>query len=477
MFLKNGFYVLCILLAVTLAAGCNFLGDDKDFGEEIEYTDAELVSWVLSNDSLTALSSVVFSIDQRTNEIYNKDSMDFGTEDRLKEIYLHLKGEEATLDEGEKVFLKAVVTYSSGSGSTGNVLNITPNDTTGIADSTWVVTGDSIEITRPQRIRVYAMDGLTTKEYTVKINIHQVDPDSMVYEKIGDFPEFLSYDNTKAVTFKGKFYVFVATSTHPELYRSDDCINWVKEPLAGLPDDVVIRGIAGVSDSLFAYTESGDLYSTTGNAANWGKVETELKIKSVLGFLLPTATQQSGLSLLAEKDGKLIAAFLSGSQWTEGEEIESNFPIKEFSSLSYEKNKISKLTIVSGESQTGSALNEVWSTQDGLYWARLTSERDYVFQNYPGLEAILYNDEIWLFNSPTIEVGAINPIWYSIDGGVTWAVKATKASPTEAYIIRQGSSVVVDSEGKYFYIIGGKADVSLPEIWRCNLNKKNFKDI
>jgi len=476
MFLKNGFNLLCLLLAFSMATGCNFLGNDDTFDEDFEYTDAELLSWKLAYDSLPELSTVVFSINQVTSEIYNKDSMSFGTEERLREIYAHLAGEDVTLPDDAKIVLKAIVTYSSGSGL-DNVLNITPNDTTGVADSTWVASGDSIEFTRPLKLRTYAYDGQTIKEYSVKLNIHQVDPDSVVYNKIGNFPSLLNYDETKSVNYKCKFYTYSKTASTVSLFSSSDCAVWTPETLSGLPSDIKIGSIVGYSDSLFACSASGDLYSTTATANVWQKIVVPRKVHSISGFLLSSATQEEGVSLVVEKDGKLIHAFLSGSQWTEGDAIAGNFPVKDFSSLSYEKNKITHLTVVAGESQSGDALNQVWSTLDGKYWAKLTSEPAFVFPVLTRPNAFIYADSLWLINGESRDAGIYLKVWGSKDGGVTWSEKAEKYQAPPEYAAREGASVVVDCEGKYFYIIGGKGSYSLPEIWKCYLNKRTFDDI
>ncbi|MDR2692460.1 MAG: DUF6242 domain-containing protein, partial [Dysgonamonadaceae bacterium] len=97
MSLKNRLIILLLFPVIGLLVSC--LGSNEY--DEIPYTeDAEILSLSLSNDSVSTLANVVFSIDQNRNLIYNHDSMAYGTE----------------------IKYKAIVTYTSASGGS-NVLN------------------------------------------------------------------------------------------------------------------------------------------------------------------------------------------------------------------------------------------------------------------------------------------------------------------------------------------------------------------
>ncbi|MDR1764143.1 MAG: DUF6242 domain-containing protein [Dysgonamonadaceae bacterium] len=469
MFLKNGFYILCILLTVSLAAGCNFFGDDEDY-ETFVYSDAELISWSLTSDSLPALDSVVFSIDQEKGEIFNYDSMAFGTE----------------------VIYKAIVTYTSGSGSTGNVLNITPNDTTAVPDSTWVSSGDSLDVRRPLRIRVYAYNG-NTKEYTVKLNIHQVDPDSMQYVKIENNLDLGKFDETKTLHYKGKYLTFAKNAGKIELYSSTDMQTWTQETLTGLPDDAIIEQIKGTEDSLFVCTEQRYLYSTGKDATEWTQVQAlgypVSEVYSVLGYLKPSTTQKGGLAihqvLIPTGEGPSpvyqFAVINDGkieySQSYSASDLEF-FPVNGFSTINSEIFLTQRITIAGGTSIGGKILNEVWSTEDGLYWGRLTADKANVFPALDGCNILDYNNEIWVLNGQRQDESKTmnDSIWSSIDGGVTWGKRPDKCLPPSDFKLRKNASVVPATDGKTFYIVGGKDrnNAILPEIWQVWINKKTF---
>jgi hypothetical protein len=208
----------------------------------------------------------------------------------------------------------------------------------------------------------------------------------------------------------------------------------------------------------------------------WRQVNTEYPIISILGFLNPGENQTEGLSVVVEKEGKLFFAFTNNSStWAYGDDpIPADFPLSDFSSYSYLLMKIGRITNIGGISANGKAQNTVWSTQNGLYWAKITGTQK-VFPPLTGANTFYYNNEFWLING-RLDDGSFNDkVYYSIDGGNTWLVKPEKYQTQEDYVSRYSASLIVDKEGIYFYIIGGKQQTLLPEVWKGFLTKKGFK--
>jgi hypothetical protein len=90
-----------------------------------------------------------------------------------------------------------------------------------------------------------------------------------------------------------------------------------------------------------------------------------------------------------------------------------------------------------------------------------------------GANAFLYNNELYLMNGELIE-GYNQNIYYSIDGGLTWKTKEAKQLPPEDYSPRSNASLVLDKDEINFYIVGGKNQETLTDIWQGALNKKRF---
>ena len=456
--LKNGLYLLGLSMLVSLMASC--LGGSSYDEDIYSLTDAELLSFSLSSDSVSGLASVVFTIDQQKGEIYNYDSMAYLAE--IKD--------------------KVIVKYISGTG-TNNVLNITNND------SVWVKSGDSIDISIPQILKVFALDGETKKLYRVQLNIHQIDPDSVQYRRIASDLSFLQNEETKTVVFNKRFLTYTkfklpATTGYSDfikLYSSTDAVNWAEEGVSELPANTVVKGIYSSGDRLFAYTETGELYVRIDDTMDqWIQVNkpSSIKVKSILGFLNvnPKQPQPEGLSMVVEADGIYKFALMKDfDQWEySANSIPDNFPLYVFSSHSHQVMLTERISIFGGVSLSGEAQNSVWSTENGLYWANLSTGSTNVFPPLKGANVFYYNQEFWLINGKSGN-NYNEEVYYSIDGGVTWLTKPAKCWMPGDYSLRYNASLVVDKDNKYFYIIGGEHDAVLPEVWKGFLNKMEFE--
>jgi len=450
--LKNGLYLFSFSILVSLLASCLGNGGSDD---EYSVTDAELLSFSLSSDSVPDLANVVFTIDQRepVGLIYNYDSMAYQTE--IKD--------------------KVAISYISGNG-TDNVLNITDGD------SIWVKsTGDSIDISKPLTFRVYAINGKIIKLYNVQLNIHQIDPDSAQYRREASGLSFLQTEDTKTVVFNDRFLNYSRINNQIQLHSSSDAQSWADKGASGIPESAVIKGIETTGDRLFAYTDDGELYIRDNPAADlWvaANKPDAIKVKSVLGYLNADSKHPEGLSLVIETQGVYTFAFTQDLIHWDYDSISpapipNDFPLYNFSNYNYDLMYTSRISIFGGTSLDGVVRNAVWSTEDGRYWAKLTGDFN-VFPPIEGANVFYYNNEFWLINGK-MGNDFNKDIYYSIDGGVTWMTKEEKCQTPEEFPLRYNASLVTDKDNKYFYIIGGKQTNVLSDVWRGFLNKMEFE--
>ena len=112
-------------------------------------------------------SSYVFTIDQLQREIYNPDSLPLHTD-------------------------PAHVICTVGTKNSGLLLiKDVDSDTLRYYQST-----DSIDFTHPREFRVYANDGSAYRNYTVKLNVHQEDPDSFRWNRVAVDNRFMAASQT-----------------------------------------------------------------------------------------------------------------------------------------------------------------------------------------------------------------------------------------------------------------------------------------
>ena len=453
--IKSGLYILCFSILVSLMAAC--LGG-SDYKDEYALTDAELLSFGLSSDSVPDLSKVFFSIDQHGENgvgfIYNRDSMAYLTE----------------------IPDSVVISYASAAG-TENVMVVTDGD------SIWVGQGDSINVSKPQTLKVFALDGKTVKLYNMQLNIHQVDPDSVQYHQIASDLSFLKSADTKTVVLNKSFLTYSRINTQPppgysdiQLHTTQDMASW-KEEISGLPANAVIGGIQSSGNQLFAYTDEGELYTRCDSSADhWILIDKpdSIKVISVLGYLHADPKHVEKLCMVVEINGEYVFASTEDFiQWDcEEEPVPEDFPLYDFTSYSYQLMLTERVTLFGGLAKNGVAQNTVWSTEDGHYWAKLTGLSK-VFPPLEGANVFFYDGEFWLINGKSENEYNEN-VYSSTDGGITWIMKPQKYEFPEDYLLRYGASVITDKENKYFYIIGGKQDELFPEVWKGFLNRMNF---
>ena len=442
--LRRSFHIFCAGIAISLLTSC-LNSEEQEFYLPI---DAQITSFYIGHDSIPALDSLVFSIDHFNGLIYNHDSLRYGVE----------------------VYEKVIVGFTT---SAIGVLDITH---LADGDSTIIMMGDSLDLSEPVRIRVYAYSG-ETKEYEIKLNIHTVDPDEIEYSQIADNLDCL-WDclYTKTFYLDRKFYTYARMGSGSRLYSSSDAVNWEPVELTGFYDahPSQIQEVPGFG--LFApYYLPGDLRHST-DATSWQKISTEYPVVSFFGRIEESPTQKAGFAMLVQKDGKNIPAFTPDFiNWEYGTEVPSDFPVADYSVVNYTKVLQNRLSVIGGKNSTGTYQNTVWSTTNGVYWAKITSDRG-SFPVLEGCNAFMYDDKIHLLNG-RLEDGSINKTTYiSVDGGVTWKEADEKIYLPEDYVGRYGASVVVD-ENNYQYIIGGRTgSAGLTDVWKGILNKLAFKN-
>jgi hypothetical protein len=444
------------------------LGDNE---EEVVYTpstDAQLFTFKLTNDSISAtLATVSYTIDQLTGEIYNQDSLAFGLIPKIA----HRQ--------------KAIFTYTTAISEGGNVYLISENPD----NPTLINSGDSIAIhpfvNNPQKyLRVYAMDG-TSKEYTLNLRVHTVDPDSMVYERLStELPEL---STAKTVLWKGAFYRFghsVALPATLQYTSSVDGATW-SSPV-NITAGVLPQSITVYKDTLYARTATGDLYSAA-DVTQWtpqllGGSLAGGQVTAILGEIryIPNVPQMINLLSLVVKSGDqsfFVKTDLHGI-WIKGDETPQDFPTENFTTVSWVKANsfASNLTLV-----TGGSSNAVWRTQGDTLsgWAKLPAPqfaKGGSFGIPDGVTVFYYDDRLHLINGND----ASKPVYTSIDGGLTWLKMENKYSPPAAYPSRRNASVCV--KDRYIYIFGGESEVAagipsnLTDVWKAGLNKFGFEN-
>lgn len=398
-----------------------------------------------------------FTIDQINRTIENRDSFPIGT---------HIN----------KVVTN--VSYDTGTG----MLAYRPNGSE--RDTVWTST-DSIDFTSPVQFRVYMHNGSLGKPYTVKINVHRTEPDTMTWNKF-DLPfdgGISGLDFQKTVYADGKIYVFgedaAGNSTVQRTTISNSTPGAWENVSLGMPLDIKPysamkwRGsicFLGKTDSENDYT----LYymdPETGAATSAGRN----------GFYQLIAADESGERLYASTtDG--LGFFGADLSWTkdEGQSIEIEGRISSYSEALPYNAEITRTVIMgynASESDTAAVVYQRLSSENE--WIRISQNQP--MPNLKNISMIRYDGQLYAFGGPnhsassTIKT-AFKSFYGSTDLGLTWwETKECMFFPEEfasCYTEGEGScSATVDSDN-FIWIVWENGSISRGRINRLGFAPK-----
>lgn len=367
------------------------VGKDKD-GKDSAYVDT------------LNCSDYPFTIDQINRTITNKDSLPVGT---------HI----------DKVITS--ITYDAG------MLAYKPKGSD--HDTIWIST-DSIDFTDPVEFKVYAYSGVEGKPYTITINVHKQEPDTISWKKFDNNPFSAgSLSEQKAVYANGKVYVFGknGNGTHIEYsdVANDNPTSWT--PVASTPANI---------DTYSATVCAGYIYFLAGTNKQLYKLDAnsnEITSVSTETFEMLIGGNDIKSELYAVKGGK--SGIYKENTWTEDADPFTLFPTgKPFFSntttASYNSNITSTVALCYNQ---GTTANDTTA----LVFNRMSSENKWEerIQNLPlpnleNVTMIYYDGKLYAFGgeSKKPEVKPFSQFYCSTDNGLCWRpVTECMAFPSE----------------------------------------------
>lgn len=468
LYMQQTYFLMKNRIVLFIAGCCALLLSSCLGSDDTQYElsrDCQILSFSLSSDSIPELEDVVFTIDQLTGRIFNIDSMPYGTK----------------LDE--KVICKVQLA------STVYTCQVMQE---AVGDTIYWNLEDSLDFSKPVKFVNTLWDGETTKAYLAQVNIHQVVPDSMVWNIYKEDITDGAVKEEKVVVFgegnDESYYMYtqpVNASEGYQLYRSavTDGRNWTKLAVSSLPaGEIRLSQITAYEDAFYAVTTKGVLYSSA-DGQNWSAVENTPVIKAILGAIdvdddfTAAGKQPSALSAVIDKDGTLVYGYMNeAKEWNEGTLLNEGFPLTGFGSLSYNSMYRARLLVVAGRDKDDKLTNTAWSTENGKVWAKLTDDEVAPFDKQEGVAVTEYDDKIFLLSGIDEAGKASSDIYLSRDGGVNWSVSDTLVVMPPEFKARGFSSIYVDKDN-YMYLFGGKETNSsnvLNQIWRGRINRLGF---
>lgn len=402
-----------------------------------------------------------FTIDQLNRLIYNRDSLPVSAD---------------TLIDSIMITTMTVTGWVTSGSPTDTIL-----DTSKALDLRPAMNTDN-----GIKFKVHAADGISICEYTLKVNVHQQDPDSLVWTDMQTqgniFSETVNEGEQKAVILKDALWVYASNTTAYTTSTAPDNYRWSEASVTGLPADVRLTSILTYGDALYAVTDSHKAFTSADGFA-WEEVTTlsDNVITLINGFT-------DRLSGIVEMGGKrYFNISKDGKHWEEAtdedgnvllEEVPADFPVENISTTrSYTGNGVEKV-ILAGMPLANEKETVPWFSLDGKGWASLAST---AYDTYcPGMTnpAIMYyGGTYYCFG------GGMDAIYQSV-AGIAWYKTEKKFLLPESFKEKGAYSVIVepttdktvpaaDKRDFIWVVFGGNGAKN--EVWRGRLNKLGFE--
>lgn len=438
-----------------------------------------------SNDSIPGLGTAAFTLEWddllHDSVIVNLDSLPFKTK-----------------------INKVIPTFSFHS-SAGAYVYLT--DTLGlntISDSILLKGTDTLNFNRVVKIKNIAANEVNFRVYPIKVNVHKVEPKLYQWNKIADDIYSNSGNVQKAVYFKNTFFLYVCSETNNYLYTSTDGKAWTNKTtsLKNPSLNCNIRGITEFNSKLYMLGPDAKIYSTADGyewtAQNGDISESNYKFQQLLfvlnGKLWSVLKSNTG-------DTYRFANSSDAKTWLVYNQIPSDFPISDFSALTFaSRTNKPKALVAGGYNASGQLLKNVWSTENGSYWVDFSTENS-TLGPIAGASIIAYDSKLLLFGGVRQNQSIIDSTSYliSIDEGLSWSrpdslyncLRQMNISSTgdttyvnytpRAYV--SAVNVVKDHSSLGYsdyliYLIGGvnpDKTVVYKDVWLGKLNSLSFK--
>lgn len=394
---------------------------------------------VLKTVQMTAFP---FTINQVTGEVYNNDSLPYAT-------------------NTSKVVAKFVV---------NGVASIYVDS---LDSYEQLLTTDSVDFTTPRKLRIYSENAEYYKDYTVRINVHQVDPEKMVWNK---YPAVEGLVPVRAVELGGKMCLYGKDGNGAATVAStvlEGVPAWEVSQVSGLPADTDLSTIQLFNGALYAVA-GGNVY-TSADGAVWTLSASDAGAVAIVGA--------------SEEDGKLWIAGSQGVHWSEdaatftvNEALPEGFPLYGVSLASYPLNhnkKIVRYMLVGYTAEDKSGEPAVWSKlSTEAKWTNYKNEENkYECPALEGLSVVRYDNYLYAVGGAgTVngrEVAPFNSFYISKDNGIAWKISTGfyQRIPEELVGNAAPFAVAVDSRN-FIWIINSGTDGGA---WKGIINRLGFE--
>ena len=385
-----------------------------------------------------------FVINQHEGLIYNPDSLPFGTD--VSKVVVDITADT------EGIFIVAET------------------------DSLWEET-DSLNFKNPIQFKVISQAGTFGRTYTAKINVHQIDPDSMSWTRIES--NFASdIEGQKAVYANNHIYVFGEQNGQIIMTKANvsNATTWSAPVVLDIPGKIDYTSVM-IWGNQFYILADNQLYISS-DASNWQKQEVSHQISQLIANV-HTSNNQKIIGV--DVDNHYIES-ADGITWNQYETMPSEFPNSHISFASYAldtNSAFDKITLIGDNGVSTDTVTVAWTQLSSENeWIDLTPEyNNYGCPKFENISMIHYNNKLYAFGGDAQHKGSIDAFskfYVSEDNGISWtAIKKKIMFPKDfnsLYNQAEGNYSCIVDDQNFIWIMWSHSN----EVWRGRINKLGF---
>lgn len=449
-----------ILCAATLVFTSCLSTDEEEY---TFYDDAAITAFSVSSinvhsyvkdkegeDSLVITketgSDYKFYIDNIGGNIYNPDSLPYGTD--AKHILVNI------------------------STKNGGFVRIKPTDSDNLEDYTYYINTDSLDFSEARVMRVYSQSGVNVRTYNVKVNIHQEVGDTLLWHDAPAETAFTGFTAMRSVVCGDKVLVFGTDGTATKVYATErnNGTAWSNTGAAFGADaysNVVVKG-----DRMYLIDGTTLCSSTSGNTWDYS-TPADLPAR-----LVGASTKELyGISA----DGKLMASRDNGASWT-AEELDEDAALLPGSEINYTcqpmaTGKDMETVMIVGNNIAGN-MTTAWTkivdnsslNSKDYPWTFVDSAGDtrYALPVLGNLSVFSYDGNAVAFGTKADKTP--NTILVSRDNGITWKADKEYYFP-KGFNGGVACTATVDADNVIWLVDGNSG-----KVWKGRINRLGWKE-
>ena len=441
--------LLLLLALVLLASSCSEKDNVVNTSNDYCYISSVILGNVkrkVQNTNVT-FSAVDYemTINQRTNNIENRDSLPYGSQ--LSRVIATIHFDGSTLAYREK-----------GSNSEWTSYNAT----------------DSLDLTKPLELFLTSNDNQSSRIYTLKVNVHQQEGDSLFWKQCdNNVAELTDMTDMKAFVLKDKLFVLgqkISGITLAERSSTEAEGEWTETPITDLPATTDIQTLRQYEDMLYLSTNDGSIFSSA-DAKGWRQEGSTYSAPLKL-------VEKTEKYYYAISEGKILRS-ADASTWEE-ESLDTDatmLPTTDIRALSAEQANGNNRIILVGQSENSDnavVWNKMWNDseqEENAEWIYfpITHDNNIPCPRLEYLNLLSYDGKCIAFGGASIDNSkkALETMYVSQDYGITWRPDKEHRMPVELKGIEGCITSTVD-ENYFIWIITNA------QVWRGRLNRLGF---